>query len=165
MAKLNLRFYPDPVLKQKTDLVTEFNSKLDKFLNDMADTMYAEKGVGLAAPQVGSLQRITVIDVSEERNDLKFFINPEIIKKQGKSSGEEGCLSIPGYRDVVERGDIITVRAQDKDGNPFELEASGLLAVCLQHEIDHLDGILFTDRLSRLKRELFKKWYKKQTEG
>ncbi len=164
MTILDLRIFPDPVLKQKATPVVAFDSNLKTLLKNMAETMYYEKGVGLAAPQVGITHRLVTIDVSEERTDLKLLVNPEIIKKQGKCSGEEGCLSIPGYRDVVERSEIITVKAQDPDGEVIEFEASGLLSVCIQHEIDHLDGVLFIDRLSRLKKELFKKWLKKQIE-
>lgn len=162
MARLPIKIYPDPVLKQKAMPVTTFDTKLKKLLDDMAETMYEAHGVGLAANQIGSLERIVVIDVSEDRNELRHLVNPEIIERSGKKKGEEGCLSIPNYRDNVERSTTLKVRAQDATGKHFEFEADGLLAVCIQHEIDHLDGILFIDRLSRLKREFFKKWLERE---
>ena len=162
MARLPIVIYPDPLLKQKTAPVTEFHGQLHRLLDDMAETMYVSKGVGLAAPQVGVLQRVTVIDVSEEGDEIIELINPTIVSSQGKVDSEEGCLSIPEFRDTVERKEKVVVSAFDRHGKPFEVDADDLLAICLQHEIDHLDGILFVDRLSRLKRELFKKWLKKQ---
>ncbi len=162
MARLPIKIYPDPILKQKASPVTVFDAKLKKLLDDMAETMYEAHGVGLAANQIGSLERIVVVDVSEDRNELLHLINPEILNRNGKKKGEEGCLSIPGFRDNVERSSSLTLRAQDATGKQFEIEADGLLAVCIQHEIDHLDGILFVDRLSRLKREFFKKWLEKE---
>lgn len=164
MTIKDLRFFPDPVLTKAATAVTKFDTPLRTLLKDMGETMYDAGGIGLAAPQIGISERIVVIDVSEDRNDLMFLVNPEIIKKSGKRSGEEGCLSIPGYREIVERSDLVTVRAQDESGKEFEFEADGLLSVCVQHEIDHLDGVLFIDRLSRLKKELFKKWLIKQLE-
>jgi peptide deformylase len=161
MAHLPIKIYPDPVLKEKAQVVTTFDSKIKKLAEDMIETMYKEEGVGLAANQVGSLSRIFVLDVSENGDDPVPFINPEIIKKAGKKKGDEGCLSIPGFREIVERSETITVKAQDVEGNFFELEAEGLLSVCIQHELDHLDGILFIDRLSHLKKQLFKKWLEK----
>jgi len=145
MTVLDIRFFPDPVLKLKTKPISVFDKTLKKVLDDMAETMYDASGVGLAAPQVGILQKICVIDVSEKRNDLLFFINPEIIKKDGKVPSEEGCLSIPGYRDTIDRSNNVVVRAQDLKGDFFELDAEGLLSICAQHEIDHLDGVLFID--------------------
>jgi len=165
MALLDIKIYPDPILKQKAEDVTVFDQKLEKLLDDMAQTMYAAPGVGLAAPQIGICQRVAVVDVSEDRNDLIHLVNPEIILREGKKSGEEGCLSIPEYRDTVERSASISVRAFDKKGKQFEFDATDLLSVCVQHELDHLDGVLFVDRLSRLKRELFKKWVQKQIDG
>lgn len=162
MAKLEIYKYPNPVLKQVTNNVTEFNSALHKFLDDMSETMYVANGVGLAAPQVGDLRRITVIDVSDERKNLIEFINPQITHREGATTHEEGCLSIPDYREHVDRNAIVHVSAVDRHGKAFEVQAEGLLAICLQHEIDHLDGILFIDRLSRLKKEIFRRWYKKQ---
>jgi len=162
MAILPVRKYPDPVLKEPGELVKDFNSDLHKLLDDMAETMYYESGIGLAAPQVGVTQRITVIDVSPDEDQIIELINPEITARAGKIDSEEGCLSIPEFRDKVTRNETVTVSALDRNGESFELEAEGLLAICLQHEIDHLDGILFIDRLSRLKRELFKRWLKKR---
>jgi len=162
MALLTVRKYPDSILKQPGVEVDEFDSKLHSLLDDMAETMYYEHGIGLAAPQIGVSQRITVIDVSADEDTIQEFINPEIVQAQGKVEFEEGCLSIPEYRDKVVRNESIVVRAYDRYGKEFELETDGLLAICLQHEIDHLDGVLFIDRLSRLKRELFKRWMKKR---
>jgi peptide deformylase len=141
----------------------------------MFETMYAAEGIGLAAPQIGVSERIAVVDVPEscatyenEEQGLRAqssnrieLINPEILEASGSRSGEEGCLSIPGYREKVKRATGIRVRAQDRYGETFEFSASDLLAICIQHEIDHLDGVLFIDHLSRLKRELFKHWFKK----
>ncbi len=162
MSLLEIRIYPDPVLKQRAAEVSKVDASVRKLLADMVDTMYAANGVGLAAPQVGISQRIAVVDVSEEGNAPMHFVNPEILTSEGEASSEEGCLSIPDYRDTVTRNTKITVRALDIEGKSFEVHAEGLLAVCLQHEIDHLDGILFVDRLSRLKREMFKKWLSKR---
>ena len=162
MTLLDIRIYPDPVLKHRAVEVTKVDSSVKRLLADMVETMYAANGVGLAAPQVGVSQRIAVVDVSENGDAPMHFVNPEIITSEGEASGEEGCLSIPEYRDSVTRNTKITVRALDIEGRPFEIVAEGLLAVCLQHEIDHLDGVLFIDRLSRLKREMFKKWYAKR---
>lgn len=162
MSVLDIRIYPDPVLKQQAAPVTEFDSKLERLLRDMADTMYDADGIGLAAPQVGILQQIAVIDVSEKRDQVLHFINPVITERSGETPSEEGCLSIPEYRDTISRNTNITVQAVDPSGTAFELKADGLLAICLQHEIDHLNGVLFVDHLSRLKREFFKRWLKKQ---
>jgi peptide deformylase len=164
MSILEIKKYPDPILKQQTRSVDIFDATLWKLLDNMGKTMYEAGGIGLAAPQVGELFQIAVIDVSREENSLIEFINPVIISKQGKIKSEEGCLSIPDYRDTVQRATTVTVRAQDRNGKEFTLEAEELLAICLQHEIDHLQGILFIDHLSRLKRELFKRWFNKQQE-
>lgn len=162
MSVREIVIFPDPVLKQVAQPVSSFDRALHKLLDDMAHTMYEAPGVGLAANQVGELTRVAVVDVSRDQDELIELINPEIVSRQGKTSGEEGCLSIPDYRDVVERSERISVKYLDRSGKPLTLEADGLLSVCIQHEIDHLDGVLFVDRLSRLKRELFKKWLKKQ---
>ena len=162
MAILEIIKYPDPLLKEQSLVVSSFDAELGKLLDSMAETMYEANGIGLAAPQVGKLLQIAVVDVSREGNELQEFINPIILSQQGKTKSEEGCLSIPDYRDTVQRSVSITVRAHDRQGKEFEIAAEGLLAICLQHEIDHLNGILFTDRLSRLKRELFKRWFIKQ---
>ena len=162
MALLDIIEYPDPILKQQTEAVKDFDAQLVELLENMKETMYDASGIGLAAPQIGLLKRITVIDVSEERDQPLEVINPEIIAREGEVASEEGCLSIPDYRDTVSRSASVVVRAQDRHGDPFELEADELLAICLQHEIDHLEGILFIDHLSRLKREMFKRWHKKK---
>jgi peptide deformylase len=162
MALREIRIYPDEVLRQETKPVEDFSKDLHTLLDDMAETMYEANGVGLAAPQVGELLRLTVIDVSDEGDTILEFINPVITKKDGKVPSEEGCLSIPGYRDTISRAGIVTVEAVNRHGEPFVTEADGLLAICLQHEIDHLDGVLFIDHLSRLKRDAFKKKWRKQ---
>lgn len=162
MSILEIVKYPDPILTEECEPVEVFDDALGKLLDDMRETMYEASGIGLAAPQVGILKRITVVDVDQEEGSLIELINPVIVAKAGKVTGEEGCLSIPEYREVVQRSETIAVRAQDRNGEEFELEADELLAICIQHEIDHLDGVLFIDRLSRLKREFFKRWLKKR---
>jgi|SRR5580704_2207302 peptide deformylase len=148
--------YPDPVLERPAERVTEFNDELRKFVDDMFESMYAAKGIGLAAPQVGVSKRLTVIDLSfkERPEDKIVLINPEIILREGKQYEEEGCLSLPEIREKVSRAAKVTVRAQDIDGNSFEMDGTELLARAFQHEIDHLDGILFFRRVSALKRDL-----------
>lgn len=162
MTILDIRTFPDPVLREKTQVVTDFGDSLKKLLDDMFETMRHAHGIGLAAPQVGVLQQVAVIDISEDQNERIDLVNPQIVEGNGKVSSEEGCLSIPEYRDSIKRRSEVVVRAQDSQGNPFELHADGLLAICLQHEIDHLNGVLFIDHLSRLKRELFRRWFKRQ---
>ena len=162
MALLRILTYPDPLLHECAKPVTEFDDKLAKFLDDLRETMYVAEGVGLAATQVGVLQRAVVIDVSPERNSLLELVNPQIVEcKGGSISSEEGCLSVPDYREVVKRTRIVRVAAQDRHGRPFELEADDLLARCIQHELDHLDGVLFVDRISGLKKQLFRRWFRK----
>ena len=151
MALLPILEYPDARLKRIASPVTEFTPAIKKLVNDMAETMYAAPGIGLAATQVDVHKRVIVIDVSEDKSDLKVFINPEIIEADGEIVGEEGCLSVPQYYDNVRRAAHVKVRAQDASGTPFELEATELLAVCIQHEMDHLKGIVFVDHLSQLK--------------
>ena len=154
MALLPIIQYPDPVLAAKAESVTEFNDSLRKLAADMAETMYAAPGVGLAANQVGSLKRIVVIDITDEKNNLLVLVNPYIKSHTEElAEFEEGCLSLKGLYEKVSRPDGVTVCAQDLDGKPFEIEATGLLAVCLQHELDHLDGTVFIDHLSRLKKD------------
>ena len=154
MALLPIIQYPDPVLAAKAEPVTEFNDELRKLAADMAETMYAAPGVGLAANQVGSLKRIVVIDITDEKNNLLVLVNPYIKSHTEElAEFEEGCLSLKGLYEKVSRPDGVTVCAQDLDGKPFEIEATGLLAVCLQHELDHLDGTVFIDHLSRLKKD------------
>ena len=151
MALLPILEYPDARLKRIASQVTEFTPAIKKLVNDMAETMYAAPGIGLAATQVDVHKRVIVIDVSQDKSDLKVFINPEIIEADGEIVGEEGCLSVPQYYDNVRRAAHVKVRAQDASGTPFELEATELLAVCIQHEMDHLKGIVFVDHLSQLK--------------
>lgn len=159
--------YPDSRLAEKSKPVEEITEEIKELAKAMAETMYKEDGVGLAAPQVGSLHRLVVIDVSgpEVRNDLMTLVNPVIVSSEGSCDSEEGCLSVPGYRAKVKRSETVTVKAQDLDGNEVTVEGEGLLAICLQHEIDHLDGVLFIDKISRLKRSMYdkkvKKWMKR----
>ncbi len=161
MRLLEIRKYPDPVLKQVAEKVSAFDAELHTLLDDMAHTMYLSNGIGLAAPQIGVLKRATVIDLSPDKSECIDLLNPEIIWREKKVSSEEGCLSIPDYRDTVSRSETIIVQAQNRNGKQIEIKAAGLLSFCIQHEIDHLDGVLFVDRLSRLKREMFKRWFKK----
>ncbi len=155
MAVLNVVAVPHPTLREKALPVTEFTPELKEFASDMVETMYDYQGVGLAANQVDSLQRVVVADCSEERNQPHIFINPEIIaKSEEEEEAEEGCLSLPTLTGgPVPRAAKITVRAQDVEGEFFEMELDGLWARCIQHEIDHLEGVLFIDYLSRLKQE------------
>ena len=148
--------YPDPVLAQKAAPVTAFDKTLAKLADDMFESMYAAEGIGLAAPQIGVSKRITVIDISfgKEPKDKLVLINPEIISRNGRQVEEEGCLSLPEIRDKVSRDATVTVRAQNVKGEWFEIDGEELLSRAFQHEIDHLDGVLFIDRISRLKRDL-----------
>lgn len=150
--------YPDPVLSKRGELVRVFDDKLKTLVEEMFESMYAAQGIGLAAPQIGISQRLTVIDISFKKNpDEKIvLINPEIIERDGKQFEEEGCLSLPEIREKVRRAARVKVKAQDVQGKYFEIEGEELLARAFQHEIDHLDGILFIDHLSRLKRDLIK---------
>lgn len=163
MSLREILHYPEPVLKQKSVVVTEFNEDLKQLADDMVETMYAAPGVGLAAPQVGVLQRLIILDCSgsEEEADLIVAVNPEIIDDSGDSLEEEGCLSVPGFYASVKRHEQVTMRYQDVEGNVHEREADGLLAIGMQHELDHLEGVLFVDRLSPLKRSMFRKKYLK----
>jgi peptide deformylase len=149
---LNILEYPDPRLRKIAASVAAVTPELRALLRDMADTLYAAPGIGLAATQVDVHKRIIVIDVSPARNELRVFINPELVSAEGEAEGEEGCLSLPGYYEKVRRAARVTVRALDPDGQPFELAAEGALATCIQHEMDHLVGKVFIDRLSPLKR-------------
>lgn len=155
--------YPDPVLAKKGAAVTDFGPELAQFVEEMWASMYAARGIGLAAPQVGVSKRLTVIDVSfkEKPDERIVLINPEIIEREGKQFEEEGCLSLPEIREKVQRAARVKVRAQDVNGNFFEAEGDDLLARAMQHEIDHLDGILFIDHLSGLKRDLVKRRIRK----
>ena len=163
MTVLDILRYPDARLHKVAKPVEKVDDDIRRLVDDMAETMYAAPGIGLAATQVDVHLRVVVIDVSEERNDLRVFINPEIVTKSEESKVyEEGCLSVPGIYDEVERPDRVTVRALDRDGTPFTLEADGLLAVCIQHEIDHLDGKVFVQYLSRLKQSRIRAKLSKQ---
>lgn len=155
--------FPDPVLARRGDDVTEFGAELAQFIEEMWASMYAAHGIGLAAPQIGISKRITVIDVNfkEKPDERLVLINPEIIHREGKQFEEEGCLSLPDIREKVHRAARVKVRAQDVNGDFFEAEGDELLARAMQHEIDHLDGILFIDRLSPLKRDLVKRKIRK----
>ena len=165
MAILDVVTYPDPRLTRVAEPVKIIDNKIKKLVDDLAETMYEAPGVGLAATQVGELKRVMVIDVSEEKNQLRVFINPEIIKKEGTAINEEGCLSVPGFYDKVERAETVMVTALDRDGQRFTINASGLLAVCIQHELDHLDGHVFVEYLSPLKANRIKnKLIKRQRE-
>ena len=153
MTRLTILEYPDPRLRTVASPVATVDDELRALIADMLETMYAAKGIGLAATQVDVHRRLLVADVSEERNDPRVFINPEVTVRESVGSCQEGCLSVPGIYEDVERAQRIRVRALDRDGEVFELDAEGLLAVCIQHEMDHLDGRLFVDYLSELKRQ------------
>ena len=153
MALLNILRYPDARLHKLAAPVTVFDQSLKRLVADMAETMYAAPGIGLAATQVDVHKQLIVIDVSERRDSLVVLINPEIVDASGVSDIEEGCLSVPGIYDTLERAERVKVRAYDQNGNPFTLEAQGLLAVCIQHEMDHLKGKVFVESLSQLKQQ------------
>ncbi len=157
MALLPILEFPDPRLRTRAVPVTAFDAGLERVIDDMFETMYAAPGIGLAAPQVDFHQRLLVMDLSPERTEPLVFANPEILDRQGEAITEEGCLSVPGVFDEVKRAERVRVRAQDRNGTAFELDLEGLLAVCLQHEMDHLEGRLFVDYLSDLKRERIRK--------
>ncbi|HEX20169.1 MAG TPA: peptide deformylase [Acidiferrobacteraceae bacterium] len=163
MAIRPILYYPDPRLFLMARPVTNVNEDIRKLVDDMAETMYAAPGIGLAAPQLNELKRIIMIDISEHRNNPQVFINPEIIEKEGEQRLEEGCLSVPGIFECVDRAAHVRVRALDRQGAPFTTAASELLAVCLQHEIDHLDGKVFVNYLSRLKQQRIRKKLEKQS--
>ena len=152
MALLTILEYPDPRLRKIAAPVPAVTPEVQKLVRDMAETMYAAPGIGLAATQVDVHKRVIVMDISEARDELRVFINPEILSSAGEAENEEGCLSVPGYYDKVTRAAQVRVRALDQNGTPFELAAEGLLAVCIQHEMDHLVGKVFVDHLSPLKR-------------
>jgi peptide deformylase len=157
MALRTILEYPDPRLRTRAQPVTRFDAALGTLIDDMFETMYAAPGIGLAATQVDVHQRLIVIDLSPERNQPLTIINPEILAREGEASTEEGCLSVPGIFDEVKRAAKIRLRAQDRDGTVFERDYEDILAVCIQHEMDHLDGKLFVDYLSDLKRERIRK--------
>ena len=162
MAIKSILHYPDPRLRRTALPVKQVDDAVRRLVDDMTETMYSAPGVGLAAIQVNEPKRVVVIDLSEERNRLQVFINPEILARDGEQTLEEGCLSVPGIYEEVTRPNRVRVRALDRDGKPFELEAEGLLAACVQHEIDHLDGKVFVDYLSRLKQSRIRKKIEKR---
>jgi len=162
MTKLVILEYPDSRLRKTAAPVLEVDDALRRLADDMLETMYAAKGVGLAATQVDVHKRLLVLDVSDERNQPLILINPEILAADGRASVEEGCLSLPGIYDKLSRATHIKVRALGRDGAPFEMDADGLLAVCIQHEMDHLEGKLFVDYLSELKRQLIRRRLEKE---
>ncbi len=162
MAILNILNYPDERLRNEASPVENVDGRIARLVDDMFETMYAAPGIGLAATQVNVHEQIIVMDVAENKPQPLTFINPEIITREGSQAIDEGCLSVPGVYEPVERAARIQVRAIDKQGNPFEMEADDLLAVCIQHEMDHLRGKLFVDYLSQLKRQRIRKKLQKQ---
>jgi len=158
MAKLTILEFPDPRLRTRAAPVREVDDAIRTLIDDMLETMYAAPGIGLAATQVDVHKRVLVLDVSQQQDSPRAFVNPEIIEREGTTEAEEGCLSVPGIFDkLATRSARIVVRALGRDGQPFELEADGLLAICIQHEMDHLEGKLFVDYLSELKRTRIRK--------
>jgi len=162
MALRDILHFPDPRLRNRADPVAHVDDSVRQLLDDMLETMYAAPGIGLAATQVNVPLRAITIDISEQADDPLYLVNPEILALEGNVETEEGCLSVPGIYEYVQRAERIRARALDRDGTPFEFEAEGLLAVCVQHEIDHLDGKLFVDYLSQLKRQRIRKKAHKQ---
>lgn len=162
MAILNILNYPDERLRTKAEPVENVDGRIVQLVDDMFETMYTAPGIGLAATQVDVHQQIIVMDITEDKSQPLTFINPEIVAKDGVQAIDEGCLSVPGIYEPVERARHIQVRAIDKQGNPFEMEVEDLLAVCIQHEMDHLRGKLFVDYLSQLKRQRIRKKLQKQ---
>ena len=167
MDEMKIHTYPDPVLKAAAEPVTEIDEEIQSLINIMTDIMYAAPGIGLAANQVGVLKRVIVFDrrPREKERDPVALINPEIVLSEGEIKWEEACLSVIDFTSEVVRKARVKVRGLDRDGNPLDMEGEDLLAVCMQHEIDHLDGILFIDRISTLKRALYKKKLKKMLKG
>jgi peptide deformylase len=162
MAILPILQYPDERLHKVAKKVDQINDAMRKLVRDMAETMYSAPGVGLAATQVDKHIQVIVLDVSDMHDDLKVFINPELLDSQGEKVNEEGCLSVPGIYEDVRRAERVTVRALDEHGKPFTIEAEGLLAVCIQHEMDHLQGHVFVEHLSHLKQTRIRAKLKKQ---
>jgi peptide deformylase len=162
MSKLNILEFPDPRLTTVASDVDTFDEALKKLVKDMIETMYSAHGIGLAATQVNVHKRLMVLDISENQDQPRVYINPQILASEGEQDHEEGCLSVPGIYASVNRAELITIRAQDSDGNTFEEQAEGLHAVCIQHEMDHLIGRLFVDYLSPLKRNMVRKKLEKQ---
>lgn len=163
MAILDILHFPDPRLRNKAKPVAQVDDSIRRLIDDMLETMYQAPGIGLAATQVNVAKRVVVIDLSEEKNQPLCLVNPEIIEKDGEEQMEEGCLSVPGVYEMVKRANLIRVRALGRDGAAFEMEAEGLLAVCMQHELDHLEGKLFVDYLSSLKRQRIRKKLEKES--
>jgi peptide deformylase len=162
MAILDILHFPDARLRNVAKPVAQVDDAVRTLIDDMFETMYQAPGIGLAAIQVNDPRRVIVIDTSEDRSQQLALVNPEILERQGEEQMDEGCLSVPGIYETVQRAEKVRVRALDRDGNPFEMEADGLLAVCIQHEIDHLDGKLFVDYLSTLKRQRIRKKLEKE---
>ncbi len=154
--------YPSPILAQVSATVENFDKELKELVSDMIATMYAAPGIGLAAIQIGIPKSVIVFDCSEEGNSPQSLINPKIIKAEGEVNSEEGCLSIPGYRETIKRSERVLVSGFDLEGKPVEISADGLLSRCLQHEIDHTKGKLIIDRFSRIKKDMFIKWFQKK---
>jgi peptide deformylase len=165
MAKLSILTFPNPRLRNKAQPVREVDGKVRQLVADMFETMYAAPGIGLAAIQVDVPLRVVVIDVSDAHDAPLCLINPEILERSGDEEMEEGCLSVPGFYESVARSERVRVRALDRDGKPFDLDTDGLLAVCIQHEIDHLDGKLFVDYISALKRQRIRRRLEKDQRG
>ena len=163
MAKLNILHFPDARLRKKAIPVDTVDDSIRALVDDMFETMYDAPGIGLAATQVNVHKRVIVIDISEEKNQPVVLINPSILEREGEEEMDEGCLSVPGYFETVKRADRVRVSALDRNGESFEIDTGGLLAVCIQHEIDHLDGKLFVDHISTLKRDRIRKKLEKQT--
>ncbi|WP_456372166.1 peptide deformylase [Thiolapillus sp.] len=162
MAILDILKFPDPRLRNRAKPVQEVDESVRKLADDMLETMYDAPGIGLAATQVGVARQVIVIDISEERDDPLVLINPQILQSEGEEEMEEGCLSVPGFYDTVKRAEKVRLKALDREGNELVRDLDGLLAVCVQHEIDHLHGKLFVDYLSRLKRERIRKKLEKE---
>lgn len=157
MAILEILHYPDPRLRNEAKPVTEVDAEIQQLVKDMFETMYDAPGIGLASIQVNVPKRVIVVDVSEEQDQPLCFINPEVVETEGEETMDEGCLSVPGFYETVQRAEKIRVKALNEKGETFEMDADGLLAVCIQHEIDHLDGKLFVDYISPLKRNRIRK--------
>ncbi|MEA3640961.1 MAG: peptide deformylase [Lamprobacter sp.] len=162
MALLNILTFPDARLRRTAEPVAQVDDNTRQLVDDMFETMYAAPGIGLAAIQVNVAKRVIVIDVSEDHSQPLCLINPEFLEREGVEEMDEGCLSVPGFIETVKRAERVRVRALDREGEPFELETDGLLAVCIQHEIDHLDGRLFVDHISSLKRQRIRKKLEKE---
>ena len=162
MALLDILVYPDPRLRQVAEPVVKFDAELETLVENMRETMYEARGMGLAAVQVNVPLRVVVMDLSEDKTGFQVFINPTITKLDGSILFEEGCLSVPGFYSEIERVENVIIQAQDLTGNSFEIKADGLLSICIQHEIDHLDGKVFVDYLSKMKQDRVKKKMKKE---